>query len=401
MPLWEAMLTVSTATFLMAHEIHHIELDWKYVRKEKQMPGLLDRLYAWSWLISYPAYDSVSNMWNKITFPIYQRSLLIINELKEGLGNDEVAHSLLKACESSIMSWTQLYNVFYNMQEVIEDRCDISEIGKSLEESYCDIMALYDVLLEETDCTLGNTFFVIDTIIKSLAIQETHHMMEQMLQFVQGKIREIRPRHLRRIQFFLMGILFEMLALENPKFQDDLIQVDWSNIPKSFTVNHEDIKDVAKMISFDVLRRFSDMPNFKNEVRDYFEGTMQGLDEIHEYYYKTAVYTFFHALQDGFITKDFKGLYLKRKSNDSEENLTLTLDLNAVTNAVTHDEMLENVRESMRKEKKKHPKIIMKEIDTLFHITYADKIQRIYAEMHNNKMITDELENKHIQIKDI
>lgn len=388
--IWETIMTTSIATFLMAHEIHHVELTLSF-KEEKQTIGLLDRLYVWAMTSSHVAYDTITDMWTMLTQPIQRRSMQMINELKEELVNDEAAFVLLEASTSAIMSWSYMYNIFLNIQETIENRCDLKEPIQGLLESYCDIMALYDVLLEESECKLEDVFCAIDSIIRSLAIQEANHIMVQMLKFAIGEVNEIKSLHLKRLQFFVIGILNEWLVLNDDKLHDDcLIKVDWRHASESFAVNNNDSLDMNKVFSFDVLRRFSNTPNFKEKVYDYFVGMLEGLDEIHEYYYQSVIYTFFHSYQDGYITKDFKGIYLKYNENDPNGLVTARLDIAAVTNAITHDEMVKNINEAIKKEKANNSDIEITEMDKMMHIKNTDEILKLYSLIHDNRMITDE-----------
>lgn len=197
---WEEIITKIIATFLMAHEIHHVELNL-LLKEKRKTNGLFDRLYVWAMISSHVVNDTITDMWNMLTEPIQRRSLQMIDELKEELASDEAALALLEASTHAIMSWAHMYNISSNLQDAIEKRCDLKEPIQGLVESYCDVMALYDILLEESKCELEDVFCAIDSIVRVLAIQEANHIMEQMLKFVIGEIND-RPLHLKRLQLF-------------------------------------------------------------------------------------------------------------------------------------------------------------------------------------------------------
>lgn len=184
----------------------------------------------------------------------------------------------------------------------------------------------------------------------------------------------------------MIGIMNEWMALDDDELYNNyLIKVDWKHVPESFAVDNDSL-DIDKIFSFDVLCRFSNTPNFKENLNDYFMGILEGLDEIHQYYYKSVIYTFFHSYQDGYITKDFKGIYLRYKEDIPNGLVTARLDVAAVTNAITHDEMVKNVDKAIKKEKERNTNIKIAEMDTIMHIKNTDKILKLYSQMHDNRM---------------
>lgn len=356
---WKIMLMKECGIFLMAHEIHHIELECK-------KNASFDKLVDWYFGYMGIAEEESNNIWEYVASGINERSHLIIQELTEGIGNDVIANKLLKACEPEIMSWTYFYNIYNAIQEKIscEDE-KIDDIKQILEESYCDFMALYDILDAESDCKLNDVFFAIDTIIRSLTIQETNHMVAQMVRFLEGKIKHIQPRHISRIQLFVTCVLNELYKI---KVGEKVATSFFYNIPV-----------------FNVFGKYRDDPNFEKELEEGIEGILESLDEIHEFYYKSAIYTVFHMYQDGYITKEFKSMYVKKEKG--KEEYTGVVNSGAVGNAFTHDELVTNVQSAMDCDKKKNPKLDFIEMDPILQAINVDEILHIYSEMHKNQEI--------------
>ena len=286
---WKAVLMRESGIFLMAHEIHHIELE-----RENNVP--LNKLAAWYFGEMGIGEQGNDDIWNSVAGGINKRSHLIIQELTEEIGNDKGAYELLNASKPEIMSWTHFYNIYSEIQKRIDNGDEgIGDIEQIIEESYCDFMALYDILEAENDCKLEDAFFAIDTIIRILTIQETNHMVTQMIRFLEGRVKHIKSRHISRVQLFVNCVLNEMYMIEEGR-----------------DIDPEFLKYVPL---FNVFMKFADESDFKKKLNDGIECILEGLDEIHEFYYKSAIYTVFHMYQDGYITKEFKGMYIKRENN--------------------------------------------------------------------------------------
>lgn len=287
---WKAVLMRESGIFLMAHEIHHIELE-----RENNVP--LNKLAAWYFGEMGIGEQGNDDIWNSVAGGINKRSHLIIQELTEEIGNDKGAYELLNASKPEIMSWTHFYNIYSEIQKRIDNGDEgIGDIEQIIEESYCDFMALYDILEAENDCKLEDAFFAIDTIIRILTIQETNHMVTQMIRFLEGRVKHIKSRHISRVQLFVNCVLNEMYMIEEGR-----------------DIDPEFLKYVPL---FNVFMKFADESDFKKKLNDGIECILEGLDEIHEFYYKSAIYTVFHMYQDGYITKEFKGMYIKREKNN-------------------------------------------------------------------------------------
>ena len=205
---WKAVLMRESGIFLMAHEIHHIELE-----RENNVP--LNKLAAWYFGEMGIGEQGNDDIWNSVAGGINKRSHLIIQELTEEIGNDKGAYELLNASKPEIMSWTHFYNIYSEIQKRIDNGDEgIGDIEQIIEESYCDFMALYDILEAENDCKLEDAFFAIDTIIRILTIQETNHMVTQMIRFLEGRVKHIKSRHISRVQLFVNCVLNEMYMIE-------------------------------------------------------------------------------------------------------------------------------------------------------------------------------------------
>lgn len=289
---WKAVLMRESGIFLMAHEIHHIELE-----RENNVP--LNKLAAWYFGEMGIGEQGNDDIWNSVAGGINKRSHLIIQELTEEIGNDKGAYELLNASKPEIMSWTHFYNIYSEIQKRIDNGDEgIGDIEQIIEESYCDFMALYDILEAENDCKLEDAFFAIDTIIRILTIQETNHMVTQMIRFLEGRVKHIKSRHISRVQLFVNCVLNEMYMIEEGR-----------------DIDPEFLKYVPL---FNVFMKFADESDFKKKLNDGIECILEGLDEIHEFYYKSAIYTVFHMYQDGYITKEFKGMYIKREKGKEQ-----------------------------------------------------------------------------------
>lgn len=353
---WKTVLMRECGIFLMAHEIHHMELE-----REGNVP--LNKLAAWYFGEMGIGEQENDDIWNSVARGINERSHLIIKELTEGIGNDKVAYELLNASKPEIISWTHFYNIYSDIQKRIDNKDEgIGDIGQIIEESYCDFMALYDILEAESDCKLEDVFFAIDTIIRILTIQETNHMVTQMIGFLEGKVKHIKPRHISRIQLFVNCVLNEMYTVEN---------------------GHDIDPEFRKYVPlFNVFMKFADESNFKKKLNDGIECILEGLDEVHEFYYKSVIYTVFHMYQDGYITKDFKGMYIKKEKG--KEQCTGVVNAEAVGNAFTHDELVSNVQLAMKREQMKNPKLDFMAMDPILQVLNIDEILHIYSEMHKN-----------------
>lgn len=353
---WKAVLMRESGIFLMAHEIHHMEL-------EREGNVRLKQLATWYFGVMGIGEQENDNIWNSVVKGINERSHLIIQELTEGIGNDKVAYELLNACKTEIVSWTHFYNIYSEIQKRIDNEDEeIGDIGQIIEESYCDFMALYDILEAENDCKLEDVFFAIDTIIRILTIQETNHMATQMIGFLEGKVKHIKPRHISRIQLFVSCVINEMYTIE-----------------KGRDIDSEFRKYVPL---FNVFLKFADESDFKKKLNDGIECILEGLDEVHEFYYKSVIYTVFHMYQDGYITKDFKGMYIKKEKG--KEQCTGVVIAEAVGNAFTHDELVANVQLAMKQEQMKNPKLDFVAMDPILQVLNIEEILHIYSEMHKN-----------------
>ena len=353
---WKAVLMRESGIFLMAHEIHHMEL-------EREGNVRLKQLATWYFGVMGIGEQENDNIWNSVVKGINERSHLIIQELTEGIGNDKVAYELLNACKTEIVSWTHFYNIYSEIQKRIDNKDEeIGDIGQIIEESYCDFMALYDILEAENDCKLEDVFFAIDTIIRILTIQETNHMATQMIGFLEGKVKHIKPRHISRIQLFVSCVINEMYTIE-----------------KGRDIDSEFRKYVPL---FNVFLKFADESDFKKKLNDGIECILEGLDEVHEFYYKSVIYTVFHMYQDGYITKDFKGMYIKKEKG--KEQCTGVVIAEAVGNAFTHDELVANVQLAMKQEQMKNPKLDFVAMDPILQVLNIEEILHIYSEMHKN-----------------
>lgn len=353
---WKVVLMRESGIFLMAHEIHHMEL-------EREGNVRLKQLATWYFGVMGIGEQENDNIWNSVVKGINERSHLIIQELTEGIGNDKVAYELLNACKTEIVSWTHFYNIYSEIQKRIDNEDEeIGDIGQIIEESYCDFMALYDILEAENDCKLEDVFFAIDTIIRILTIQETNHMATQMIGFLEGKVKHIKPRHISRIQLFVSCVINEMYTIE-----------------KGRDIDSEFRKYVPL---FNVFLKFADESDFKKKLNDGIECILEGLDEVHEFYYKSVIYTVFHMYQDGYITKDFKGMYIKKEKG--KEQCTGVVIAEAVDNAFTHDELVANVQLAMKQEQMKNPKLDFVAMDPILQVLNIEEILHIYSEMHKN-----------------
>lgn len=353
---WKVVLMRESGIFLMAHEIHHMEL-------EREGNVRLKQLATWYFGVMGIGEQENDNIWNSVVKGINERSHLIIQELTEGIGNDKVAYELLNACKTEIVSWTHFYNIYSEIQKRIDNEDEeIGDIGQIIEESYCDFMALYDILEAENDCKLEDVFFAIDTIIRILTIQETNHMATQMIGFLEGKVKHIKPRHISRIQLFVSCVINEMYTIE-----------------KGRDIDSEFRKYVPL---FNVFLKFADESDFKKKLNDGIECILEGLDEVHEFYYKSVIYTVFHMYQDGYITKDFKGMYIKKEKG--KEQCTGVVIAEAVGNAFTHDELVANVQLAMKQEQMKNPKLDFVAMDPILQVLNIEEILHIYSEMHKN-----------------
>lgn len=353
---WKVVLMRESGIFLMAHEIHHMEL-------EREGNVRLKQLATWYFGVMGIGEQENDNIWNSVVKGINERSHLIIQELTEGIGNDKVAYELLNACKTEIVSWTHFYNIYSEIQKRIDNEDEeIGDIGQIIEESYCDFMALYDILEAENDCKLEDVFFAIDTIIRILTIQETNHMATQMIGFLEGKVKHIKPRHISRIQLFVSCVINEMYTIE-----------------KGRDIDSEFRKYVPL---FNVFLKFADESDFKKKLNDGIECILEGLDEVHEFYYKSVIYTVFHMYQDGYITKDFKGMYIKKEKG--KEQCTGVVSAEAVGNAFTHDELVANVQLAMKQEQMKNPKLDFVAMDPILQVLNVEEILHIYSEMHKN-----------------
>lgn len=353
---WKVVLMRESGIFLMAHEIHHMEL-------EREGNVRLKQLATWYFGVMGIGEQENDNIWNSVVKGINERSHLIIQELTEGIGNDKVAYELLNACKTEIVSWTHFYNIYSEIQKRIDNEDEeIGDIGQIIEESYCDFMALYDILEAENDCKLEDVFFAIDTIIRILTIQETNHMATQMIGFLEGKVKHIKPRHISRIQLFVSCVINEMYTIE-----------------KGRDIDSEFRKYVPL---FNAFLKFADESDFKKKLNDGIECILEGLDEVHEFYYKSVIYTVFHMYQDGYITKDFKGMYIKKEKG--KEQCTGVVSAEAVGNAFTHDELVANVQLAMKQEQMKNPKLDFVAMDPILQVLNVEEILHIYSEMHKN-----------------
>lgn len=353
---WKVVLMRESGIFLMAHEIHHMEL-------EREGNVRLKQLATWYFGVMGIGEQENDNIWNSVVKGINERSHLIIQELTEGIGNDKGAYELLNACKTEIVSWTHFYNIYSEIQKRIDNEDEeIGDIGQIIEESYCDFMALYDILEAENDCKLEDVFFAIDTIIRILTIQETNHMATQMIGFLEGKVKHIKPRHISRIQLFVSCVINEMYTIE-----------------KGRDIDSEFRKYVPL---FNVFLKFADESDFKKKLNDGIECILEGLDEVHEFYYKSVIYTVFHMYQDGYITKDFKGMYIKKEKG--KEQCTGVVNAEAVGNAFTHDELVANVQLAMKQEQMKNPKLDFVAMDPILQVLNIEEILHIYSEMHKN-----------------
>ena len=228
-------------------------------------------------------------------------------------------------------------------------------------------MALYDVL-EEADYQLHDVIIAIDLILKILVIQESNHMIKQMIDFIDGKTKIIKQKYIVRIQLFVIGILNEIYIIKCRKQNKNMNSEIIDNIP-----------------CFNVFTKFYGTANFDFEFEEGIQSIFEGLDEIHEYYYKSVVYTVFHVYQDGYVNKDFKGMFVKSEIGN-EESIKGVFDLQSLCNSVTYKKLVKNIENNIKKLKKENPNINIIKMDEMLKILNIDEILNVYAKLHKNQL---------------
>lgn len=356
----EELITYISSVFLLAHEIHHIEL-----KDKLNIP--LNIVYNWYFVGMNTAEKEYNKILKHFTSGICERSSLIIKELEAGIGKDKFAHQLLNACKSEITSWTRFYNVYKDIENQINNQEKDSDLFQNFEECYCDFMALYDVL-EEADYQLHDVIIAIDLILKILVIQESNHMIKQMIDFIDGKTKIIKQKYIVRIQLFVIGILNEIYIIKCRKQNKNMNSEIIDNIP-----------------CFNVFTKFYGTANFDFEFEEGIQSIFEGLDEIHEYYYKSVVYTVFHVYQDGYVNKDFKGMFVKSEIGN-EESIKSVFDLQSLCNSVTYKKLVKNIENNIKKLKKENPNINIIKMDEMLKILNIDEILNVYAKLHKNQL---------------
>lgn len=337
----------------MSHEIHHVEFQ---NIDNKQYNIFLEWLF-----VGMNLFGDEDESWKSYAFEICNRSHLIIDELLEGLGYDFEAKSLLDACKPEILAWTKFYNI---NDDIYVNELSENESKQIIEESYCDYMAIYDILEDERPHDVNELIGIFCTIIEIMLIQETNNTAKQMLEFIEGKIDSISQKHITRLQFVIRAILndFSILISEN----------------NGIKIDDETLNSMPR---FDVFKYFINEDNLEFKLYNGINTIFSRLNEIHEFYYKSVIYTFFHIYQDGYITKSFDGIYLKSMERNSKA-YTAIVNANIICNSMTHIDLIKNINDNIRGEKLKYPGCSFLNMNQLLKILNSDKILKLYTDIH-------------------
>ncbi len=347
------LLIKRSALFLMSHEIHHVEFQ---NIDNNQYNIFLEWLF-----VGMNLFGDEDESWKSYAFEICNRSHLIIDELLEGLGYDFEAKSLLDACKPEILAWTKFYNI---NDDIYVNELSENESKQIIEESYCDYMAIYDILEDERPHDVNELIGIFCTIIEIMLIQETNNTAKQMLEFIEGKIDSISQKHITRLQFVIRAILndFSILISEN----------------NGIKIDDETLNSMPR---FDVFKYFINEDDLEFKLYNGINTIFSKLNEIHEFYYKSVIYTFFHIYQDGYITKSFDGIYLKSMERNSKA-YTAIVNANIICNSMTHIDLIKNISDNIRGEKLKYPGCSFLNMNQLLKILNSDKILKLYTDIH-------------------
>lgn len=185
-----------------------------------------------------------------------------------------------------------------------------------------------------------------------------------MLEFIEGKIDSISQKHITRLQFVIRAILndFSILISEN----------------NGIKIDDETLNSMPR---FDVFKYFINEDNLEFKLYNGINTIFSRLNEIHEFYYKSVIYTFFHIYQDGYITKSFDGIYLKSMERNSKA-YTAIVNANIICNSMTHIDLIKNINDNIRGEKLKYPGCSFLNMNQLLKILNSDKILKLYTDIH-------------------
>lgn len=298
-----------TSIFLLAHEVHHIELRRKFnalkSHDRNQIPsGLFRRIFDWLAVYGHDANFLMNNMWKRFANSMEKRSQKIVEDLYEAFSGDIQACKVIDACKDSILSWGK-FNFNSDITKMTDD--EYNDFINSVTECYCDVMALYDLLNVEHVETFGEVCSAVTTILRILTIQEANHIASELIDYMGGKIDEIHSVNILRLQIFFFAVVNESIhdkveVLTNIPLHNDM---NWNCMSETFSEEER-----MEPLMLGIFKSF--MKEVKeDDFQEFYSEMFATIDMIHDYYYKPIVYEVFHVYQNGFVCKECNSIYLK------------------------------------------------------------------------------------------
>lgn len=300
-----------TSIFLVAHEAHHIELRRKFdslvSNDRSQIPsGLFKRIFDWLTVYGHDASFLMDDMWHRFAILIEKRSQKIVEDLYEAFSSDIQACKVIDACKDSILAWGK-FNFNSDITKMTDD--EYSDFINIVTECYCDVMALYDLLNAEQVETFEDVCSTVTTILRIMSIQEANHIASKLIDYMDGKIKEIHSVNILRLQIFFFAVINESIhedveTLTNIQLHNDM---NWNCMSESFSE-----KERMEPLMLGIFKSF--MKEVKEgDFQEFYKEMFATVDIIHEYYYEPILYEIFHVYQNGFICKECNSVYVKSK----------------------------------------------------------------------------------------
>lgn len=394
--VYEMVFFRQASIFMAAHEAHHIELHKKldnftYDRRHHVPNGLFERIY--NWLIVYGSNETslLNDMWHRFGQLLEKRSRKIVDDLYEAFSGDSNGYRIIDECKDSILAWGSFdFNFDINKMDEVEYAFFIDSVS----ECYCDVMALFDLLDAENVENFSGICIAIGTILNVMVIQETRHIADELIGYMNGKENVIHSINILRLQLFFFAIINESMIdkLENRvkmKFHNEM---NWSG----FT-------EMEKMepLMLGIFKTYA-KDKTDSDFRDFYTQMFAGIDIIHQFYYQPTIYELFHVYKNGFICDECNSVYVKSEgielTEKDYENGILVTNLSSIISLNNIDDVKAAGLFYLNKERKvdEHGKCIVDtaSLSRIARIARMNQIVELFknVRMTESKQLFDNLE---------
>ena len=298
-----------TSIFLVAHEVHHIELRRKFnalaSHDRNQIPsGLFKRIFDWLMVYGHDANYLMDYMWQRFANLMEKRSQKIVEDLYEAFSGDIQAYKVIDACKDSILSWGK-FNFNSDITKMTDN--EYNSFINTVTECYCDVMALYDLLNAEHVETFEDVCSAVTTILSIMTIQEANHIASELIDYMGGKINEIHSANILRLQIFFFAVVNESMhdkveILTKIPLHNDM---NWNCMSETYSE-----KERMEQLMLGKFKSFLKEVK-EGDFQEFYKEMFATVDIIYEYYYEPIVYEVFHVYQNGFVCKECNSIYVK------------------------------------------------------------------------------------------